>query len=121
MGESAAYSQYAPTSPVGFAKVTLSRLGWGGTDIPGKATVRIGPVGVDANGQPTMKKVTGEATGVLHAGQLHRPFLLRVPRGPWRVEVTIEPTFVPHELDHANGDARQLGAQVGFGFVPLER
>jgi hypothetical protein len=42
-----------------------------------------------------------------------------VPNVPWRVELTIDPTFVPRELDPSLPDARHLGAKVAFEFVPL--
>jgi hypothetical protein len=35
------------------------------------------------------------------------------------VEVTIEPTFSPHDLDPSNSDRRQLGATMEAGFRPL--
>ena len=38
---------------------------------------------------------------------------------PFRVEVTIDPTFSPNELDPGASDIRQLGAKPEFGFVPL--
>ena len=47
---------------------------------------------------------------------LNLPFLLPAPPGPWRAEVQVTPTFSPHELDPALGDARQLGAQISFGY-----
>ena len=38
---------------------------------------------------------------------------------PYHVEVTVEPTFIPAEVDASSGDVRELGAQVGFDFIPL--
>ena len=38
---------------------------------------------------------------------------------PYHVEVTVEPTFIPAEIDASSGDVRELGAQVGFDFIPL--
>jgi hypothetical protein len=38
---------------------------------------------------------------------------------PYRVEVSISPTFSPVEINPALGDSRELGAQVSFGFIPL--
>jgi hypothetical protein len=35
------------------------------------------------------------------------------------VQVSVSPTFVPREVDPSSGDARSLGAQVGFGFKPF--
>jgi hypothetical protein len=47
------------------------------------------------------------------------PVYLPVPSRPWRVEVSINPTFAPKELDPSLGDSRQLGAVVSFGFNQL--
>jgi hypothetical protein len=44
--------------------------------------------------------------------------LIKNPNRPFRIEVTITPTFSPHELDPAHSsDRRNLGAHVGFGFI----
>jgi hypothetical protein len=40
---------------------------------------------------------------------------------PYHVDVTVSPTFVPHEIDASSGDVRELGAQVRFDFLPLGR
>jgi len=50
---------------------------------------------------------------------LQRTFLLGAPSAPWRVEVTIEPTFSPHKLDPSKSDTRELGARLEAGFLPL--
>jgi hypothetical protein len=40
-----------------------------------------------------------------------------LPGGPrTRVEVTVSPTFSPH--DFGGSDRRQLGAQVSYSFLP---
>ena len=44
---------------------------------------------------------------------------LRPPKGPWRVEVELTPTFSPNEVDPRNSDRRQLGAVMKAGFQPL--
>lgn len=119
MGASAVFVRYALPRARGFAKVTLSRTGWCGKDVPGTAIVRIGPLLVDSRRQPAFARVTEKARAVLHSCT-STTILLRAPARPWRVDVKIQPTFVPHELDpQASGDSRQLGAQVGFGFVPI--
>ena len=38
---------------------------------------------------------------------------------PYHVEVTVSPTFIPAEIDAGSGDVRELGAQVGFDFLPF--
>jgi hypothetical protein len=69
--------------------------------------------------QPAIGTVTDAREVQVVACQPNRVDL-RVPRSPWRVEVKIDPTFVPRELDPNQPDARQLGAVVTFQFVPLD-
>ena len=38
---------------------------------------------------------------------------------PYHVEVTVKPTFIPAKVDASSGDVRELGAQVGFDFIPV--
>jgi hypothetical protein len=118
MGSQAAYTRYdvAGDGP-GFAVVKLSRARWCPQDVPGKATVRIGPVTIGRQ-HPEIARVTETRTGIVHACKA-TPFLLAVPSVPWRVEVTIEPTFVPRELDPSRSDARELGAVFDVAFRPL--
>lgn len=118
MGSSAAYTRYdiARDGP-GFAVVKLSRERWCPQDVPGNVTVRIGPVTIGRQ-HPEIARVTETKTGVVHACEsITLP--LAAPNVPWRVEVTIEPTFVPRELDPSRSDARELGAVFEAGFRPL--
>ena len=119
MGGEAAYTRYDVSHDgPGFALVKLSRERWCGKDKPGRARVRLGPVAIGPDKQPALARVTAESTVVLHSCQA-RTVLLAPPRVPWRVEVTIEPTFSPHELDPSKSDRRQLGAVLEAGFRPL--
>jgi hypothetical protein len=115
----AAYTRYdVSRDGPGFALVKLSRIAWCGGDVPGKATVRIGPVAIGEDRQPTLTDVTETQVKTVHQC-VTTPFLLPAPSVPWRVEVTIEPTFSPHDLDPENSDRRQLGATMDVGFQPL--
>jgi len=115
----AAYTRYdVSRDGPGFALVKLSRVAWCGGDVPGKATVRIGPVAIGEDRQPTLTEVTETQVKTVHQC-VTTPFLLPAPSVPWRVEVTIEPTFSPHDLDPENSDRRQLGATMEVGFQPL--
>jgi hypothetical protein len=119
----AAYTRYdfSGDGP-GFAVVRLSRLGWCPT--PGKrttatATIRIGPVGIGPDKQPAISDVTDTQT-VTVLDCKTRARVLAAPRGrPWRVEVVVDPTFSPNEIDPSNSDRRQLGAQLDVEFQPL--
>jgi hypothetical protein len=119
MADKASYTRYdVSRDGPGLAIVKLSRERWCPHDKPGKATVRIGTVGIGPDKQPAIERVTGTWTTTLHAcvadGVSFAP-----PPGPWRVEVEIEPTFVPRELDPSRHDQRELGAVFEARFQPL--
>ncbi|MGH3133957.1 MAG: hypothetical protein ACRDNY_09515 [Gaiellaceae bacterium] len=119
MGADAAYTRYdVSRDGPGLAFVKLSRERWCPHDKPGKATVRIGPVGIGPDKQPAIAQVTQVKTGIVHACQAIG-FTFGPPPVPWRIEVTIEPTFVPRELDPTRSDTRELGAVFEAGFRPL--
>jgi hypothetical protein len=118
MGEHASFSQYAPEQGTtrGFAKIVLSRQGACGGGIPtADVTVRIGPVAV-VDEQPGFERVdetfhrTLEPCGLTH--------LVTRATVPYHVELDVTPTFVPDEVS-GGGDRRELGAQVGFDFLPF--
>ena len=45
---------------------------------------------------------------------------LSPPNVPWRMEITVAPTFVPAEIDPSKSERRQLGARHrACGFQPL--
>jgi hypothetical protein len=119
MADEAAYTRYDVSGDgPGQAVVVLSRERWCPHDKPGQATVRIGPVGIGEDNQPAIARVTASRTGTVHACEAIG-FALPTPAGPWRVEVKIDPTFVPRELDPSRHDQRQLGAVFEARFQPL--
>jgi len=82
--------------------------------------VRVGPLKIGDDRQPALAGVTDERTYSLK-DCTDQSFYLRPPRGPWRVEVEVGPTFVPQQLDPArSSDARNLGAKVGFDVRRLD-
>ena len=106
MGGSAAVTQYStPGNRPGFIRVSLSRTAWHGTDVPGRVIIRVRRVGV-APGH-----LFAERRWTIHSGSKGE-FRLPTPRPPFRVEITVDPTFSP--ADFAFADTRQLGAQVDF-------
>ena len=114
MGNSASYAVYdVPAGTRGRVRITLSRASWCGKDVRSTIGIRLGPVVVSETDQPAIRNVTRWATGVIHSCQV-RVFSLPTPPVPWRVEVTINPTFSPAELDPSLSDPRQLGARVDF-------
>jgi hypothetical protein len=118
----AAYTRYDVSGDgPGFAFVRLSRVDW--CPSPGKrtsalATIRIGPVGIGPDKQPAISEVTGERRLLVEDCKANA-VLLPPPDAPWRIEVELEPTFSPHEIDPRNSDRRQLGAVLEAGFRPL--
>ncbi len=102
----------------GFARVNLSRVAWCSGGAPGKATVRIGPIGIGPDNQPAISRVTQAQTKTVTQCTA-TGFRLAAPNGPWRIEVEISPTFSPHDIDPNHSDRRQLGAVFTAGFQPL--
>jgi hypothetical protein len=118
----ASYTRYdvAGDGP-GFALVKFSRVGWCPSPSkrsPGIATVKIGPVGIGPDKQPAIARVT-ESHRVVVKDCITTPVLLRPPNGPWRVEISLTPTFVPKDVDPSESDNRELGAVLDAGFQPL--
>jgi hypothetical protein len=109
MGPSAAYNVYSRRHGPR-VKVSLARTAWSGKDIPGRVTVRVGPTAL-VGGAPGIGRVTAQRALTLHRLQ-RRTLTLPAPRGPYRVEVNVDPTFSPSQFGFA--DTRQLGAQVTF-------
>jgi hypothetical protein len=119
MADKASYTRYdISRDGPGLAVVKLSRERWCGKDVPGRATVRIGRVTIGEDKQPAIAQVTDTQTQILHTCAA-AGFALPVPSAPWRVEVTITPTFVPQKLDPSKSDRRELGAVFEAGFQPL--
>ncbi len=115
-----AYNRFVtPGGKAGTVLVTVSRAAWGGegkADIPGEVTIRVGTL-VKRDKQPALGRVTHVTRWTVHAKEV-RTFRIPTPAPPFRVEVSINPTFVPHELDSRNGDRRHQGAQVAYAFEP---
>jgi hypothetical protein len=119
MGARASFSQYAPENGVsrGFSKVVVSRQGACGGGIPtANVIVRTGPVAV-IDKQPGFARVDEIVHRKLEPCGLTQ--VVTRATVPYHVEVTVSPTFIPAEIDASSGDVRELGAQVGFDFIPL--
>ncbi len=119
MSARASYSQYAADDggTRGFARVVLSRQGACGDNFPtSTAIVRIGTV-VVRDKQPAIGRVTETARRTLKP--CARETVVLRATVPYHVDVRVSPTFVPAEVDPSSGDVRELGAQVGFDFLPL--
>ena len=125
----ASYTRYDVSADgPGFASVHLSRENWcPRRDLrqTAKAIVRIGPVGIGPDKQPRIERVTEtrrfelpdcEANGVT----LTPPAARDGSPVPWRMEITVSPTFRPKDVDPSKSDSRFLGAQIKEArFQPL--
>jgi len=81
---------------------------------PSDVTIRLGTL-VKRNKQPAIGRVVAVRTWSVSANK-SKTFAIPTPRPPFRVEVTVSPTFVLADLDPRFSDRRHLGAQVAYGF-----
>ncbi len=117
MSRKSTYSLYTTASKArGFVTVNVSRRAWGGVDVPGHVRIVVGHLVLD-NYHPALGEVTAVRTWTVHAHEA-RTFVIPTPKPPFRVEVTISPTFRPSDLDPRTGDTRELGAIVSYSFSP---
>jgi hypothetical protein len=119
----ASYTRYdVSKDEPGLAVVRLTKVGWcpdPSARTTGKVTVRIGPVGIGPDNQPRIERVTETRRFDLPDCQADGA-TLSPPKVPWRMEITVAPTFIPAEIDASKSDRRRLGAVVDrAGFQPL--
>jgi hypothetical protein len=118
----ASYTRYDVSSDgPGFGYVKVSRENW--CPAPGHrqtttAVVRIGPVGVGPDKQPEIAHVTQTKRFRIRDCKANE-VLLKAPTQPWRMEISVAPTFIPHEVDPTRSDTRRLGGVLDAGFQPL--
>jgi hypothetical protein len=109
------YTYFRPGQK-GQLKVTLSRTAYNGDAKPGHAKVQVSTVAIDPErGGPVQGKIYATRRVLVRNGQ-QQTLVFPVARTPVRVEIRINPTF-----RSSVSDQRQLGAQVGFKFVPAKR
>jgi hypothetical protein len=104
----------------GTVRVHVSRVEWGGPDVPGKVTIRMGTVVIGADHQPHIGRVTAVRRWTVHAHKA-RDFVLPTAGNRFRVEVTVTPTFKPHALVPELSDNRPLGAVIDYRFRPSRK
>ena len=111
----AAYNRFAsPGGRPGYAIVSVSRAAAQGAPIkPGHVIIRLGTLVRGSDRQPGIGHVTAFRRWIVAAGA-HRTFTIPTPRPPFRIEVSVSPTFSPS--DYGSFDRRELGAQLGFDF-----
>ena len=91
--------------------------------MPANVRVRVGTVRLDATSfgfnSPLIDKVL-IVKRLYVKRDLNKQFVIPAPRAPFRTDVKVWPLFSPHDLNPANGDLRDLGAQVSYKFVPRD-
>ncbi|HVM17217.1 MAG TPA: glycosyltransferase family 39 protein, partial [Gaiellaceae bacterium] len=113
-----AYSQYeTPGGRGGTIVVGVARLGCGNDTLRATAHVTVGRLVVGPDKQPAIGAVTAERAVPVACREQHE-LKLPAPPPPFRVEVVVDPPFVPAEADpERSTDYRTLGAQVAYRFV----
>lgn len=126
-GPSASYNRFG-TGQKGVLDVLVSRTGWQGEDRPGNVRLRVGslvpqPLDVIANPcrngacvdvQPEIGTLYAQGTWRARA---ERQQLFHFPvTTPFRLEITVDPTFSP--LEFGGTDLRQLGVRLAVVFKP---
>ena len=110
-GSNATFFQYWSRRPrAGSIVVAAGRAGWLGPDVPGKVTIVVRVLGKRSRASPLL-----ERRWLVHSGRT-KVFRLPAPPPPFEVEVHVHPTFSPATFGQP--DARQLGIQVSFSYVP---
>jgi hypothetical protein len=118
-GASSAYTRYSTAgNRAGRVRLVVSRKDWGGPNKTGHVTVAIGPIAIGDDKQPHVGKPARVYRFDIHSKD-ERVLMLQAPGPRFRVEVTVDPTFVPRELSpQTTSDNRQLGAVVRYIFLP---
>jgi hypothetical protein len=98
----------------GTLQVTLGRLGYNGSAAAGHALLKVGTVKI-VGGQAVLGHVFTERRTLVRNGS-SQVIDFPVARTPVRVEIFIKKTFRA-----SLSDPRNLGAQVGFTFVPAKK
>lgn len=111
-GAFASFTRFTP-APGRVVEVAVSRTAWSGPSPRGAVAVRLGPIGIGPGGGAFLAGIDAERHGSVGSGE-SAVFRLPTPAGPFRVEVVVEPTFVPAEVDREAEDTRALGAQLAF-------
>ena len=101
------------TVQVGFSHPVVVQIPEGITvEVPKPTSVIV----KGADKQPHIGRVVATRRWWIHS-QSRRTFVIPAPRPPFRVEVTVRPTFSPSDYE-GQSDRRELGAQVGYLFIP---
>jgi len=107
------FAYFGPGSATGTLHASIGRRGFCPSGVaPVHVTVRAGPLELNSQNAPTLKRITYSRHLVV-PNCTAKDFTLRIAP-PFAVQVTATPLF--HPVDYNIGDNRYLGAQVGFAF-----
>jgi hypothetical protein len=99
---------YFPRGGPGVLTIHLSRTAYNGAGAPGRATIRVGTVRLDRNGNPQLARTLTVVHHLVPNGKLT---IVRIPVAATPVTAVVQmTTFSPA------GDSRLLAAQPGFSF-----
>ncbi len=108
----------------GLLFVNVNRIAYAGKDVPGHVTIRLGTLVVANDRQPAIGRVIETKRLVIHSCIDPQKLLcatavkLRSPEVPFRVEVTVTPTFRPSDFQ-PGADARFLAVKLAYSFLEV--
>lgn len=115
---SASYNRFeTPGNRPSTMLVTISKKGWCGKNVPGKVLIQVGTLALGQQRNGVLQRVTAERSWVVNSCD-EKTFAIPAPPPPFHVEVTIDGTFVPNELDPTSSERRRLGAMVDLTWMP---
>jgi hypothetical protein len=116
-GSDSAYTRFSSGETGGKVRIVVSRP-WGGPDVVGHVTVRLGPIVIGDDRQPHVGTPMVVKRFDLHKNGV-KTLVLPAPGPHFRVEVNVTPTFRPHDLSpQTDSDSRDLGAKITYTYVP---
>jgi len=119
-GSDSAYTRFSTGQKRGRVRIVVSRP-WGGPDVVGHVTVRLGPIVIGDDNQPHIGTPAVVKRFDLHSNGVKR-LVLPAPGPHFRVEVHVTPTFRPIELSpQTETDSRDLGAKIKYVYLPRRR
>jgi hypothetical protein len=116
------YAYFAPPRVPGLLSISIGRQFCPAHEPIAHAVIRVGPLALDSQRLPIVRRATFvrsiDVPTCAAPKQKVRTLTFEIAP-PFAVQVEVSPTISP--ADYGASDARQLGAQVGFGFSPRKR
>jgi hypothetical protein len=116
-GADSSYTRFSTGEGTGRVRIVVARP-WGGPDVVGHVTLKLGPIVIGDDNQPHVGEPAVIRRFDLHKNGVKR-LVLPAPGPHFRVEVNVTPTFRPVELSpQTDTDNRDLGAKITYAFLP---